>query len=65
MKIQITAKVETFVTMEVEVDNTNSDTLENAMNEVLENTDYSFNHESIVETEMVEQELSSHTILED
>ena len=36
MKIQITAKVETFVTMEVEVDNTNSDTLENAMNEVLE-----------------------------
>ena len=63
-KVQVTAKVETHITMEVEVFEDNPDEVESAMNEVLSDTDYSFNHDQIVETEMVEQAVSSYTSLE-
>lgn len=65
MKVQITAKVEVYVTMEVEVADDSHHTVESAMNEVLADTDYSFNHDSIVETEMIEQEISSYTKLDE
>lgn len=61
MKVQITAKVETYVTMVVDVPDDSPNTVESAMNEVLADTDYSYDHEAIVETEMVDQEVSSYT----
>lgn len=65
MKVQVTARVETFVTMEVEVPDDSPETVESAMHEVMADTDYSFEHDSIVETEMVGQEISSYTKLEE
>ena len=63
-KVQVTAKVETHVTMEVEVFEDSPDEVESAMNEVMNDTDYSFNHDQIIDTEMTEQEVSSYTKLD-
>ena len=65
MKIQITAKVETFVTMEVDVPNTKPETLYDAMKAVKDDTGTDLVHEKIVEVEMIDWEISSHTLLEE
>jgi len=63
MKVQVTSKLEVYVTMEVDVPDTNEETLENAMNEVIDDCSYSFNHVNIKDSDIVAQEMSSHTTL--
>jgi hypothetical protein len=61
IKVQITAKVETYITMEVEVDDTGEDTLTEAMNNVLNECHYEYTHDSIIETNMVDQKVILHS----
>ena len=62
-KVQVTSEVTVMVTMEVE--SFGDDDLEEKANEVIADTDYSFDHDSIVSTEIIGDELSSHASIED
>lgn len=65
MKVQVTARVETFVTMEVEVPDDSPETVESAMNAVMADTGTDLEHDQIVEVELGEREVSSYTKLEE
>ena len=64
MKVQVTAKVEMFVTMEVEVPDESPNSIEKAVADVMSDTGTDLEHDVIVEVERGDYDVSSYTKIE-
>ena len=61
MKVQLVAEIKHYVTMEVDVADTNPETLTKAMNGVMAETGTDLEHDQIIEVELGDCEYQSHT----